>query len=152
MPCKVLSAQRQGVRHVPLVSTGSQQSAFTEAGTASLMTCIKVGMRNMWTQKLTCLLSSRDASTPEEALTSRFGAARSDAAPCEGLTALSRSSEKLEPGAKARMLIRTAERTGWGKSRAEARIRSHVTLRKKKHHSTQLCCARVAIVSRRTLV
>lgn len=47
MPCKVLSAQRQGARHVPLVSTGSQQSAFTEAGTASLMTCIKVGMRNM---------------------------------------------------------------------------------------------------------
>lgn len=152
MPCKVLSAQRQGARHVPLVSTGSQQSAFTEAGTASLMTCIKVGMRNTWTQKPTCLLSSRDASAPEEALTSRFGAARSDAALCEGLTALSRSSEKLEPGAKARMLIRTAERTGWGESKAEARIRSHITLRKKKHHSTRLCCARVALVSRRTLV
>lgn len=109
--CSVVSAQRHGAGHVSLVSRGSQQRAFIEAGTANLMTCMKVGVRNMWTQILPYHLGSQPVSAPrkpeledsefQEPIQTRHR---------EGLPAPSRSSEKPEPGAELHMLICTAER------------------------------------------
>lgn len=137
--CSEVSAQRHGAGHVSLVSRGSQQRAFSEAGAASLMTCMKVGVRNMWTQILPYHLGSQPVQRPEDAEHEEFQEPI-QAHRCGGLTAPSRSSEKPEPGAELHMLIRTAERSAPAGTRAGLRLGlGQIFLPLKKTATVQSC-------------
>lgn len=121
-PCSVVSAQRHGAGHVLLVSRGSQQRAFIEAGTASPMTCMKAGARNMWTQIPPYHLGSQPAGAP-----------RKPRARTRTLSLLRRAAAKvwlhragalrnLSPSAEPHMLICTAERSAPAEARAGPRL------------------------------
>lgn len=70
--CSEVSVQRHGTGPVSLVSRGGQQRVISEAGTAGLMTCVKVGVSNMWTQILPYHLGSQPVQRPEDASTRSF--------------------------------------------------------------------------------
>lgn len=111
----MVSAQRHGAGHVSLVSRGSQQRAFIEAGTAGLMTCMKAGASEHVNSD-TAVPSWEWASPRKPGARGTFGKFQEprSCAVClaaELRLAASRSSEKPEPGAEPHMLICTAERS-----------------------------------------
>ncbi|KAI9521738.1 hypothetical protein NQZ68_003893 [Dissostichus eleginoides] len=118
MPCSVVSAQRHRAGHVSLVSRGSQQRGFVEAGTVGLMTW---GGGEEHVKSDTAVPSWESASRcPEEAPRKPRGSPKHEdpeiqkpiqTRHSQRLAAPSRSSEKPKPSAETHMLICTAERS-----------------------------------------